>query len=203
MKKRPIEVIPAYLKTMDERQQETMRPMIHAIQTGVDRTMKLVKSLNHFNRHTESEKEECQVETIIDNCLNLLNYRLKYGINVHKDFTNTHYHCMANESQLHQVFLNIINNAAQAIDNNGDIWIKTELSKDQLQIKILDNGKGIARSDLKRIFDPFYTTKAPGEGTGLGLAISRKIILAHNGDIQIHSTPDKGTEVTITLPVSE
>ena len=192
-----------YMKTMDERQQETMRPMIHAIQTGVDRTMKLVKSLNHFNRHTESEKEECQVETIIDNCLNLLNYRLKYGINVHKDFTNTHYHCMANESQLHQVFLNIINNAAQAIDNNGDIWIKTELLKDQLQIKILDNGKGIARSDLKRIFDPFYTTKAPGEGTGLGLAISRKIILAHNGDIQIHSTPDKGTEVTITLPVSE
>ena len=97
--------------------------------------------------------------------------------------------------------MNILMNACQAIENKGKITISTEIDNDNLVVKIKDNGKGIKKENLNKIFDAGFTTKSVGVGTGLGLAISSKIIAKHNGTIRVLSEENKGTEFIITIPV--
>jgi two-component system NtrC family sensor kinase len=106
-------------------------------------------------------------------------------------------------SQVNQVLLNIITNAAQAMDKaRGVITVTTRADgPDHVAIEIADNGKGIARENLTRIFDPFYTTKAPGQGTGLGLSIAYKIVSQHGGQIDVLSEVGVGTTFVVSLPV--
>ena len=92
-------------------------------------------------------------------------------------------------------------NAAQAIEEHGDITIETQHLDGQVVIRFSDTGRGILPEHLSRIFDPFFTTKAVGQGTGLGLSISHGIILKHHGTIDVESEPGKGTTFTIRLPV--
>ncbi len=106
-------------------------------------------------------------------------------------------------AQMNQVFLNLITNAVHAVDERtGRITIKTMAQGNQVIIKVIDNGKGIPPENLKKIFDPFFTTKPVGQGTGLGLSIAYKIIEKHGGKIGVQSQVRRGTEFTITLPVS-
>ena len=106
-------------------------------------------------------------------------------------------------SQVNQVLLNIITNAAQAIDKpRGLITVTTRADgPDHVAIEIADNGKGIARENMTRIFDPFYTTKAPGQGTGLGLSIAYKIVAQHGGQIDVVSEVGVGSTFTLVLPL--
>jgi signal transduction histidine kinase len=106
-------------------------------------------------------------------------------------------------SQIDQVFLNIIVNAAQAMpeDKRGLIHIKTSCNKEQAWIDIEDNGPGMTAAVLEKIFDPFFTTKAPGKGTGLGLSVSLSIIQQHGGTLSATSTVGVGTTFRITLPI--
>ena len=106
-------------------------------------------------------------------------------------------------SQVNQVLLNILTNAAQAMDKpNARIAIATRpAGNGAVAIDIEDNGKGIAPEILPRIFDPYFTTKEPGKGTGLGLAIAYKIVAQHGGRIDVRSTPGTGTVMTVTLPI--
>ena len=106
-----------------------------------------------------------------------------------------------NPQELQQVFINILMNAAQAMDEFGEITIRTETDNDTVLVQIEDTGQGIAKEDLDRIFDPFFTTKDIGRGTGLGLSVSYGIIQKHHGTITVDSTPGTGTTFTITLPV--
>ena len=99
--------------------------------------------------------------------------------------------------------MNLLVNAAQAIDSNGMITISTSCSDGQVSISIGDNGKGIPEEALPRIFDPFFTTKAVGEGTGLGLAISYGILAKHNGSIEVTSVPGEGTLFLLKLPITQ
>ena len=122
---------------------------------------------------------------------------------------------MSYASQINQVFMNILSNAAQAIDDKGEIWIKTQVKtpiKSSIQnqrvnrnnfveISIRDSGKGIAPEAVEKIFDPFFTTKAIGQGTGLGISISYGIVKNHDGNILVSSQLGKGTEFKIHLPV--
>jgi signal transduction histidine kinase len=104
--------------------------------------------------------------------------------------------------QLNQVFLNILVNAAHAIEEQGEIRIATREDSGKVRIAISDTGGGIAPENVKRIFDPFFTTKAVGKGTGLGLAIAYDIIVnKHGGQIEVTSEISTGSTFTITLPV--
>ena len=105
--------------------------------------------------------------------------------------------------QLSQVFMNILNNAIQAITKAGKIIIKTELSGNDVIVYISDNGKGIDKEVMRHIFDPFFTTKEVGEGTGLGLSISYGIIQEHKGQIQVDSQIGEGTTFKIVFPLRQ
>jgi signal transduction histidine kinase len=105
--------------------------------------------------------------------------------------------------RLNQVFMNILSNAIQAIDEKGEIFIKTVSEGASVSITIRDSGKGMDEEVQKRIFEPFYTTKDMGKGTGLGLSISYSIVEQHNGKINMSSELSKGTEFIITLPVQQ
>jgi len=107
---------------------------------------------------------------------------------------------LGNCGQLHQVFINILVNACQAIENKGIITIRTENNNDFASIRITDTGCGISEENLPKITDPFFTTKEPGKGTGLGLSITYNIIQAHGGKINFQSEVGVGTSVLITLP---
>ena len=111
---------------------------------------------------------------------------------------------MADEHQLVQVFINILTNAEQAIRqgrSQGQIWVNTESSDDQIKITIKDDGPGMLQETLSKIFEPFFTTKETGQGTGLGLSISYGIIKQHDGNIWAESVDGQGTTFYITLPI--
>ncbi|MCX7103193.1 MAG: ATP-binding protein [Methylobacter sp.] len=104
--------------------------------------------------------------------------------------------------QLNQVFMNLLVNAAHAIEQEGTITLRTETQNDNVLIEISDTGKGIAAEHQDKIFDPFFTTKPVGIGTGLGLSVSYTIIKKHHGQIQMTSKPDQGTIFKIILPIN-
>jgi signal transduction histidine kinase len=136
----------------------------------------------------------------IESSLKIIHSQLKNRIEIHKNYKATK-KIDCNPGQINQVLLNILSNAAQSIENAGNIWIDTGEENDYLFIKIKDDGKGINKEDLEKIFDPFFTTKAVGEGTGLGLSISYSIIKNHNGTIEVESKLNKGSTFTIFLPI--
>ena len=106
-------------------------------------------------------------------------------------------------SQLNQVFMNLLVNAAQSIQERGVITLRTRQSGNNVCVEIADTGAGIPPQILNRIFDPFFTTKPVGTGTGLGLSITHGIIRKHNGRIEVDSAPGRGTTFRITLPIRQ
>jgi signal transduction histidine kinase len=145
----------------------------------------------------------CDLHVIINDCLIILNNQIKDRVQILKHYTDEKYTLMANVGKMHQAFLNILINASQAIADKGIINIFSSISKDKIKVEIIDNGSGISGPNLKRIFDPFYTTKEPGKGTGLGLSITYNIIKEHNGEIIVESVEGKGTKVSIFLPLKK
>ncbi|MEM2126431.1 MAG: ATP-binding protein, partial [Candidatus Methanosuratincola sp.] len=107
----------------------------------------------------------------------------------------------ADPAQLQQVFVNLLNNAAEAIEGPGTITITTRARNGQVEISIADTGCGIPEEHMDKLFTPFFTTKPPGKGTGLGLSIVYGIVKMHRGQISVQSEVGKGTTFTITLPV--
>ncbi|MBN1415798.1 MAG: hypothetical protein JW973_11910 [Bacteroidales bacterium] len=182
---------------------EKMRPMIEGVREGAGRAAEIVQSLSRFSRQDDSSVTRCDIHTIIDNCLMILNNQVKYRVEIRKDYTNESYLLTGNEGKLHQAILNILINASQAIEEKGIISVSTQIKHQQLFIKISDTGCGVNPKDLPRITDPFFTTKDPGQGIGLGLSIAYNIVHDHSGTIEFESTLGKGTNVTIMLPVEK
>lgn len=179
---------------------EKLQPLIAAINNGVDRASQIVKGLGRYSRQTNSKDEVCDVHVIINDCLVLLSNQANEFIEVKRQFLPKSLTVKANEGRLHQAFLNVISNAIQSIHEKGTIIIETDEKNGYVYVKIIDTGCGISSAILNRIFEPFYTTKAPGEGTGLGLAITNEIINEAKGTISVKSELNKGTIVTIQLP---
>ena len=177
-------------------------PMIEGIQVGVKRAAEIVTSLNLYSRKDDLPGSECNVHAIIDNCLVMLNNELKYKVQVIKEFTKNTVPVFGNEGRFHQVFLNILTNAIQAIPDIGTITITTKVKNKRCFVSISDNGCGISKELLPKITDPFFTTKDPGKGTGLGLSITYNILKEYDGTIEFESEVGKGTKVIITLPVN-
>ncbi len=175
--------------------------LISSCEDGARRTRDIVLGLRSFSRLEQATIKRVSLQEGIEDTLRLLAGEIKNRVRVHQDFQPVP-EVLCFPSELNQVFMNILTNAAQAIDGEGDIWIKLRaLPRKKAQISIKDSGKGIAPDVLEKIFDPFYTTKTVGQGTGLGLSISYGIVKKHGGDIQVKSEPGRGTEFIITIPI--
>lgn len=168
---------------------------------GTRRVQEIVQSLKSFSRVDEGGEREINLNECIEATLKIVWNELKYKCTVHKQLGDLPM-IRCHPGHLNQVFMNLLVNAAQAIEERGEIVIEThQLNPEQIMVKISDTGHGIAPEALPRIFNPFFTTKPIGQGTGLGLSISYDIIQKHNGTIEVQSEAGKGTTFTIVLPI--
>ncbi|MCF6240990.1 MAG: ATP-binding protein [Bacteroidales bacterium] len=192
-------------QNIDNKHYKEIEPLLSGIKEGVRRASNIVTGLNQYSRIDEQKKEECDIHKIIENSLVMLNHQLKNKITIRKNYTSKKYKLIGNEGKLHQVFMNIIQNAIHAVEDKGEgeINIRTQTVENEkkLIIKISDTGKGISQQNMEKIFDPFFTTKDVGKGTGLGMSISLQIVNEHKGEIKYNSIENKGTEVIISLPI--
>lgn len=195
-----VKTIESQLRDEPDTTMDDLEPFFRVIYDGVGRASKIVKSLSHFSRKADDLNESCNLHDILENCLTILQSETKNKAQIVKEFAQEDLVVTGSEAKLHQVFMNILINAAQAIAEQGQIKICTQKIQNKVCIKISDNGSGISEAHIQKISDPFYTTKAAGEGTGLGLFITYGVVEEHNGDIQVTSKEGEGTEFTITFP---
>ncbi len=169
---------------------------------GATRAKKIVQDLRDFSHIDKQERTMFDLEGGMDATLNIVNNELKYKAEIVKQYAGLKpFPCVG--AQLNQVFMNLLVNAAQAIDDFGKITIRTGYQDaDWLWVEIEDTGKGMTEETKARIFDPFFTTKPIGKGTGLGLSLSYKIIKDHQGRIEVASQLGRGTTFRIVLPVN-
>ena len=182
---------------VDDEFEETLEEITSNMQLGVDRVSKIVASLGRFSRTSSDKKENCNLHEIINNCLQILSHEIKNKAKVERNYCDDAIIINGSESDLHQLFNNLISNAIQAIQRQGEIIIETKNGKSNVEISITDDGQGIAEENLAKLYDPFFTTKAPGQGTGLGLYIAQKVVKEHNGTINFQSIIGKGTTVKV------
>ncbi|MBD3219491.1 MAG: hypothetical protein GF310_14565 [candidate division Zixibacteria bacterium] len=178
---------------------EAMQASSLAVGESAERVSRIVRRLRSFARLDEAELQRVDLNQCIDETLELLHPQLKQNILINKDYGELK-PITCYPSQLNQVFLNLILNARDSIDGRGEINIETQQENGYAIIAISDTGKGISEENLKRIFDPGFTTKGVGVGTGLGLAICYQIVQDHQGEIDIESEPGEGTMVRLRLP---
>jgi signal transduction histidine kinase len=175
--------------------------MIHGIREGAERARKIVRDLRVFARSEDDVWQPVDLHEELESSLTLLNHLLKDRVTVHRKFGDLpSVECV--RSQIDQVFLNLLANAAQAIPGRGEITIETRREDDVAVVTVADTGPGIPPDILGRIFDPFFTTKPVGEGTGLGLSISYEIVKKHGGEIRAASAPGRGATFTVRIPVA-
>ena len=166
------------------------------------RTHRIVQNLLSFGRQHKPERVPVQINQALEETLALRDYDLRmHNIRIHLDLAENLPVVSADPYQLQQVFLNMVNNAVDAIlehSTEGDLWVRTGLDGDRFSIEFTDSGPGV--KDASRVFDPFYTTKPVGKGTGLGLSICYGIITEHGGIIRVRNIPARGASFTIELP---
>ncbi|NTU49218.1 MAG: GHKL domain-containing protein, partial [Syntrophobacteraceae bacterium] len=179
---------------------------VRKIDYHVDRAKKVTHRLLGFARRMEPVQEKVDVNKVLDETVDFLRNEAHYrSITINTEYCQNMPQTMSDSSQLQQVFLNILNNAIDAVGKNGAIFITTECRPREKEIVVIiqDNGPGIPNEVLTRIFDPFFTTKEVGTGTGLGLSISYSIMEKLGGRIMVASEIGQGTAFTIYLPVKE
>ncbi len=199
----------ASLRTMRERidldfLMQDIPALMAESKEGIVRVRKIVQDLKDFSRvEADQEWQWANLHQGVDSTLNIVSNEVKYKADVIKEYgTIPDIECLP--SQINQVIMNIVVNAAHAITGpRGRITIRTGTEGDHVWLTIADNGCGIPREIQSRIFDPFFTTKAIGSGTGLGLSLSYGIIHKHNGRIEVDSEPGEGTSFRITLPIRQ
>ncbi len=169
---------------------------------AVERAGTIVTDLRRFARLDEAEFGRVDLHECLDRTLSLLARQLGSSVQIHKEYGDLPLvDCYP--KQLNQAFMNLLMNAAQAIEEEtGEILIKTACQKDQVLVEIRDTGKGIPEEQLEKIFDPGFTTKGVGVGTGLGLSIVYQIIERHQGRIEVKSQVGRGASFTVWLPVA-
>lgn len=169
--------------------------------SGLERLTDLVLTLKNFSRLDRAMIDEVDLNTCIEDTLKISHNVIKQKADVVKDLQPLP-KIRCNPSQINQVLLNLITNAAHAIDRFGTLEILSRVEAQEIRISVRDNGRGMDPGVLSRIFEPFFTTKGQGEGTGLGLAISQKIVEEHGGQLEVQSEPGVGSRFTIRLPLN-
>jgi len=167
---------------------------------GLSRVRDIIQDLKDFSHIESNSWELSDLHKGIDSTLNIIANELKYHCTVHKEYGNIP-EIVCLPSQINQVFMSLLINAAQAMESQGDIIIRTNCNDREVWVEIKDNGKGIAPEHLPRLFEPFFTTKPVGKGTGLGLSISQNIVRKHGGRIEVSSEIGQGSTFRIRLPI--
>ncbi|MFC1885273.1 ATP-binding protein [Thermodesulfobacteriota bacterium] len=180
-----------------------LNELISDVLESVDRCGEITKNLLGFAREVEPKISPVQIGNVIDKVLKFLRKEASYrNIELDVDIPEEIPLICSDFGKLQQIFLNLITNAFQAMDNGGSLKIRASLKdENHVTITLKDNGCGISEGDLKRLFEPFFTTKISNGGTGLGLSITYGLVHRLNGDISVRSKVGKGTTVRITLPI--
>jgi two-component system NtrC family sensor kinase len=169
---------------------------------GVQRVRTIVKNLRDFAHPDDGTWQFADLHQELEATLNVASNEIKYKAQVIREYAELpQVECLP--SQLNQVFMNLLVNAAHAIEDTGVIRLRSGRQGDEVWVEVGDTGKGIAAEDLPRIFEPFFTTKSLGKGTGLGLAVSYGIIEKHCGRIEVDSRPGEGSRFRVWLPFSQ
>jgi two-component system NtrC family sensor kinase len=175
---------------------------VDKIEEHVERARKITHNMLGFARRMEHRLDDVDINHVLHQTLELLqSHAQTNNIEIRKDFQSGLPIIASDQSQLQQVFLNLINNAIDAVEKDGWIEIKTRKKDSQIIVAIKDNGPGIAEEHLKKVFDPFFTTKETGKGTGLGLSVSYNIIEKLGGTIKAESKPSEGAVFSIKIPI--
>jgi two-component system NtrC family sensor kinase len=181
---------------------EEFKTSIRKIEEHVERARKVVHNMLGYARKMEPRLEDVDVNQTLTQTIGLLeNYARINNINIRTDFAPDIPIIASDQSQLQQVFLNLISNAIDAIGKNGRVEVLSRRRGDRIMVEIVDNGPGISPEMQKRIFDPFVTTKQTGKGTGLGLWISYNIMEKLGGKITFSSQVGKGTTFIVEIPI--
>ncbi len=178
---------------------------LQKIVTQANRCRDIIRGLLDFSRQRKPDKTFCDVNDVLKGCVSLLEKQaLFHNIRVSCDLEASLPKAVIDPSQIERVFMNIIINAAEAMDGHGQLALTTRFDPEarSVELEFADSGPGIAKGNLDKIFDPFFTTKDTGHGVGLGLAISYGIVKEHKGSISVESELGKGTTFTVRLPVS-
>ncbi len=175
---------------------------IDKIEEHVERARKVTHNMLGFARRMEHRLDDIDINSVLNQTIELLqNHAHINNIEISRDLQPDLPIIASDQSQLQQVFLNLINNAIDAIEKDGLIEVKTRKENSQILIRIKDNGPGIHEKHLKKIFDPFFTTKEVGKGTGLGLSVSYNIVEKLGGAITVESIVSEGTVFNVKLPI--
>ena len=183
--------------------QKLLKEIGEYVQQGsscADTMAKIVTDIRTFSRSDKGLSNPEDIHKVIDSVISVVWSAVKNKVKIQKEYGALPA-IRCNAQQLGQVFLNLLVNASQAMDQNGVINIRTSSDGKNVSIKISDTGHGMSKEVMDRIFDAFFTTKGAEEGTGLGLSITKDIIKKHNGEISVDSVVGKGTTFTILLPV--
>lgn len=180
---------------------KTLSELHGSTSLAASRIDKIITALRGFACLDEAEYQKFDLHKGIEDTIILFMANLEKQLEIKRNF-GVLPNIVCNPGQLNQVFMNLLANAVQAIEQKGVITITTELKREWIVIQFADNGKGIPRQDLKRIFDPGFTTKGVGVGTGLGLSICYRVLEDHGGTIDVSSEEGKGTTFTLRLPVN-
>lgn len=168
---------------------------------GLQRVKRIVQDLKDFSHVDRAERELADLEKGLESTLNVVWNELKYKAKVSKEYAHPpSIECLP--SQLNQVFMNLLINAAHSIETTGEITIRTGFDQQHVWVEVEDTGHGIPAENLNRIFEPFFTTKPVGKGTGLGLSLSYGIVKKHHGHIEVTSEMGKGTKFKVILPLN-
>lgn len=188
----------------DEELYSSLKVLLSSIEKGIERTTGIIRSLKAFARSDSEAKVETSIPDAVADVLAMLRGSYFGRIEVIQQYDNSLPKIRCGSNQLHQVFMNLISNAIDAIPEEGKIIISANHSRNAelITIRVKDTGKGMTQEVMEKIFDPFFTTKEVGKGTGLGLYITYNVVKALNGTIEVNSVPGEGTEFTVEIPIS-
>jgi signal transduction histidine kinase len=179
----------------------TTQLLLSEIAQGANRVADIVSMMKSYVFLDQAPIQEVDIHQGLDNTLAILHRKLQPDIAIKRDYASHLPKITAYGSELNQLWTNIIDNAADALNGQGSIIIRTHQEDEEVVVEIEDNGPGIPPNSLAKIYDPFFTTKPPGKGTGLGLNISYNIVQKHHGEISVASQPGK-TVFQVRLPLS-
>ncbi len=179
---------------------EDLPDLLRETRDGLDRVTKIVRDLKDFSRVDTSDAwESADLVAGLESTLNIVQNEVKYKATIERALVVLP-EVVCRPSEINQVFMNLLVNAAQAIPERGVIRLASGFDDGEVWVEVADTGKGMSAEVRNRIFEPFYTTKPVGQGTGLGLSLSYTIVQKHHGRIDVHSEPGRGTTFRITLP---
>jgi len=167
---------------------------------GAARAARIVRELTAFARAPHHGREPTDLHAGLDRALQLLRGEYRDRIEIRREYGDIP-RPLCNPGQVDQVFMNLLTNAVQAVEGQGEIRLRTYAENGSVFVEVTDSGPGIAPELCERIFEPFFTTKAVGKGTGLGLAIAHSLVARHGGDIQLQSVRGRGATFVVRLPV--